>query len=174
MLTTQLLTEDRVLFNHTGGSKKRLLEFCSRFLVQTFPENELDPSHIFRGLYKREQIGTTAIGNGIAIPHCKIAGCEKPIGVFFKLKDKINYEAPDKELVNTLFFIFLPLDYKESEQRLLTKTRDALEQSCFMKELTCANSAEEVFTKVQKFLLEEEEAERIRDDKELELESNPT
>lgn len=165
MLTTQLLTLDRVLFNHTGGSKKRLLEFCSRFLVQTFPNKKLDISEIFRALYEREQIGTTAIGNGIAIPHCKIKGCENPLGVFFKLKDKIDYEAPDKEAVNILFFIFLPLTYKESEFKLLTKTCDALEQSSFAKSLTSANSAEELFAKIQKFLLDEEEAEKLRDEK---------
>lgn len=165
MLTTQLLTPNRVLFNHTGGSKKRLLEFCSRFLVQSFPDNELETFDIFRALYEREQLGTTAIGNGIAIPHCKIKNCEKPIGVFFKLKDKINYEAPDKEAVNILFFIFLPLTYKETRFKLLTKTCDALEQSSFAKSINSANSAEELFAKIQKFLLKEEEAEKIRDEK---------
>lgn len=170
MLTTQLLTQDRVLFNHTGGSKKRLLEFCSRFLVQSFPDTKLEMSDIFRALYEREQLGTTAIGNGIAIPHCKISGCQQPVGVFFKLKDKINYEAPDKEPVNILFFIFLPLDYREAEQKLLTKTRDALEQRFFVKELELSQSAADAFAKVQKFLLEEEEAEKLRLDKQLKKE----
>lgn len=168
MLTTELLRVERIVFNHTGGSKKRLLEFCSRFLAQSFPECNLAVDEIFEALYAREYIGTTAIGNGVAMPHCKSKNCKFPIGVLFKLKDKIDFDAYDKKPVSIIFFILLPETYSEKKVQMLRKLKNVLQLQSLIDAINAASSAEDIFLIVQDYLLDEEEAFIDRETKQLE------
>ncbi|MHB1369695.1 MAG: PTS sugar transporter subunit IIA, partial [Pseudomonadaceae bacterium] len=68
-----ILTPGRSLVNVPGGSKKRVLEQIAKVIAQDLPD--LDAQAIFESLIAREKLGSTGFGNGIAIPHCRMAGC---------------------------------------------------------------------------------------------------
>ena len=72
-----ILTPARSLVNVPGGSKKRVLEQIANLVARDL--TDLDAQDIFENLIAREKLGSTGFGNGIAIPHCRLPGCQAPI-----------------------------------------------------------------------------------------------
>jgi PTS system nitrogen regulatory IIA component len=69
-----------------------------------------DPAPIFRALWRREQVGSTGLGEGFAIPHARISGIVRPITLFMRTKLAIAFDAPDGKPVSQLLVIMVPVD----------------------------------------------------------------
>ena len=78
MELSDILTPDRCLCKIQGFSKKRLLKTLSTILGESF--SNLDENQVFDSMMAREQLGSTGIGNGIAIPHCRVPECNEITG----------------------------------------------------------------------------------------------
>ena len=76
----------------------------------------LEASAIVDFLNAREDLGSTALGAGVAIPHGRVKGLKQPIAALLKLKDPIEFAAPDGEPVSILIFLLVP--EKASQQHL--------------------------------------------------------
>lgn len=72
--------------------------------------HELEPEPIFRALWRREQAASTALGDGFAIPHARIAGIARPLTLFMRTKAAIAFDAPDGKPVSQLLAILVPAD----------------------------------------------------------------
>lgn len=70
----------------------------------------LDPAPICRALWRREQIGSTALGEGFAIPHARISGIARPLTLFIRTKLAIAFDAPDGKPVSDVLVIMVPAD----------------------------------------------------------------
>lgn len=101
-----LLAPNFVIHNLQVGSKKRTLDFISTLIS----ENILNVSHdeVFSGLIDRERLGSTGIGEGIAIPHCRLDNLEKAVGVFIKLEKSVDFDAVDRNAVDLVFALVVP------------------------------------------------------------------
>ena len=88
-----ILTPARSLVNVPGGSKKRVLEQIANLVARELPD--LDGQDIFESLIAREKLGSTGFGNGIAIPHCRLAGCSAPISALLRLDAAVDFDAID-------------------------------------------------------------------------------
>jgi len=108
MLVHELLTPSSTLCGLEGSSKKRILEKASEFISEQCPD--LEPSHVFNGLHGREKLGSTGIGDGIAIPHCRLADCSDAKGFLIKLAEPIDFDAIDSKPVDLLFVLLVPED----------------------------------------------------------------
>lgn len=108
MLVHELLTPSSTLCGLEGGSKKRILEQVSHLISEQ--HTDMDDSCIFNGLHGREKLGSTGIGDGIAIPHCRLAECKDAIGFFIKLESPIDFDAIDKQPVDLIFALIVPED----------------------------------------------------------------
>ncbi len=91
----QILTPGRSLVNVPGGSKKRVLEQIANLVARELPE--FDAQTIFENLVAREKLGSTGFGNGIAIPHCRLSGCQSPISAVLHLDADRLRSAPTAE-----------------------------------------------------------------------------
>lgn len=69
---------------------------------------DADAAH--ESLVERERLGPTGFGGGTAIPHCKVAGLDGPVGVFARLEKPVEYEAIDDEPVDLVFALFSPVN----------------------------------------------------------------
>lgn len=69
-----------------------------------------DPAPVSRALWRREQVGSTALGQGIAIPHARIDGLDRRLTLFLRLRSPLDFDAPDGKLVNQLYVILVPAD----------------------------------------------------------------
>lgn len=75
----------------------------------------LDPAPLSRALWRREQVGSTALGEGLAIPHARIGGISRPITLFMRAKLPIFFDALDGEPVSQLLVIMVPEDGAEDD-----------------------------------------------------------
>ena len=114
-----ILPPERALFAVPGGSKKRVLEFFSTFIAQNTPS--LDSQEVFGRLIGREKLGSTGIGNGVAIPHARDPHCKSPVAGFLKLQEPINFDAIDGEPVDLLFILLVPEAADDTHLALLAQ-----------------------------------------------------
>lgn len=112
-----ILDRGGIVVDHQTTSKKRLLEQIANMLAEHLPD--IDAGQIFRTLIERENLGSTGIGNGVALPHGRIAGLKDVVGVFLHLKNALDFDAVDHIPVNLVFAILVPEDATEEHLNLL-------------------------------------------------------
>lgn len=117
MTLQAILPPERTLFDVPGGSKKRVLEFFSTFIAQNTPS--LDSQEVFSRLIGRERLGSTGIGNGVAIPHARDPHCKAPLAGFLKLAEPIDFDAVDGEPVDLVFVLLVPEEADDTHLALL-------------------------------------------------------
>ncbi len=99
----------------------------------------LDPGPIFRALARREQAGSTALGEGFAIPHARIDGIARPLTLFMRTKVAIAFNAPDGKPVSRLLAILAPTDgAKDEHLQLLALVARLLSDGSFRDQLDSA------------------------------------
>ena len=105
MTLADLLAPEAVLSPlRVNGKKQALQELSDRAaLVSGLPARA-----IFDALLQRERLGSTGVGDGIAIPHGKLAQCGRIFGVFARLERPIEFDAPDGLPVDLLFLLIAP------------------------------------------------------------------
>ncbi|MEL6280974.1 MAG: PTS sugar transporter subunit IIA [Pseudomonadota bacterium] len=86
-------------------SKKALLQELSRRLSSTFG---VEQRELFNALSERERLGTTGVGGGVAIPHCRMASVQRMCGGFARLEAPIDFEAVDSEPVDLVYVLIAP------------------------------------------------------------------
>lgn len=105
MSFSQLIKPDGVLpALRVNGKKQALQEISDRAALVS----SLSPREIFDSLLQRERLGSTGVGDGVAIPHGKLAKCEQIFGVFARLDRPIDFEAPDGLPVDLIFTLIAP------------------------------------------------------------------
>ena len=106
MQLEEILTPERCHCMLAGVSKKRILTNISELIAEDIASLEAD--NIFNALMAREQLGSTGLGNGIAIPHCRVPYCQDIIGTLVTLEEPINFDAIDGKPVDILFVLIVP------------------------------------------------------------------
>ena len=88
----------------------------------------LDRDEVLRGILQREKLGSTGVGNGIAIPHGKLAGVKGITGVFARLETPVDFEALDDQPVDLVFLLLAPegagADHLKALSRIARVLRD--------------------------------------------------
>jgi len=102
-------------------------------------------------LMKREKIGSTGIGNMIAVPHVKIEGIKSVIGAFGRSINGIDFNSIDGELVHVIFLILAPVDAPESNLQALRRISQATRQPNFCKFLIEAKDVGEIYSLFKEF-----------------------
>ena len=144
MLLNSVLTPLRTLDGVPGGSKKRLLEFFSKFISQQIPT--LESIEVFDNLIARERLGSTGVGEGIAIPHCRVKNCSESVGTFIRLKDKIDFDAIDGKPVDLLFILLVPEEATDEHLQLLSGLAEKFSDPDFCHQLREAPGSEALYT----------------------------
>ncbi|EKM97391.1 MAG: PTS IIA-like nitrogen regulatory protein PtsN [Pseudomonas sp.] len=121
-----ILTPGRSLVNVPGGSKKRVLEQIAKVIAQDLPD--LDAQAIFESLIAREKLGSTGFGNGIAIPHCRMAGCNSPLSAVLRLEAPVDFDAIDGAPVDLLFVLLVPQAATDEHLELLRQIASMLDR----------------------------------------------
>ena len=109
-----------------ANSKKQLLQLLAEraSAITSIPDRE-----IFDTILQRERLGSTGVGNGIAIPHGKLAGVKQISGVFARLEAPIDFEALDDQPVDLVFLLLAPegagADHLKALSRIARVLRDA-------------------------------------------------
>jgi PTS system nitrogen regulatory IIA component len=117
-LVAKLLPPANVLLDLPVSSKKRLFEQVGLL----FENNHgIARSLVFDSLFARERLGSTGLGQSVAIPHGRIKGLKDALGAFVRLAQAVPFDAPDAKPVQLLFVLLVPEQATEKHLQILSE-----------------------------------------------------
>lgn len=119
----RLLSPSKIVLGLTLSSKKRLFEQVSLLFEN---EHGLERSKTFESLFQRERLGSTGLGDGVAIPHGRIKGLKETRAALVRLEQPIAFESPDNQPVGLLIFMLVPENASEEHLELLSELAEML------------------------------------------------
>jgi len=143
MRVRELLTEARTHSEVQASSKKQLLDQVAQLAAAGC--DSLNEQEVFDALVAREKLGSTGIGNGIAIPHCRLQGCESPVSALLHLEAPIDFDAIDGAPVDLLFVLLVPKAATDAHLELLRQIASMLDRKEVRDKLRSANSNEALY-----------------------------
>ena len=147
MRITDLLSKDAILLNASFSSKQQVID--KLVAVHKAVGNITDVTRYKNGILAREASGTTAIGDGIAIPHAKSDAVKKPGLVAATVPGGVDYEAMDGKPSNIIFMIAAPLD-GNVHLEVLSRLTVLLMDEQFRADLLAAKSAAEFLSVIDR------------------------
>ncbi len=144
MQMEDVLTPSRCLCAVEGHSKKRLFYNISELIAEEVPG--VDADAVFHALMAREQLGSTGLGQGIAIPHCRVEGCSSVIGVLATLCEPIDFDAMDDRPVDLLFFLVVPNARDDDHVRTLASIATLFNDEDFCSTLRNTSNVDDLYT----------------------------
>lgn len=139
---SDLLLPDTVLSGLPATSKKALLQQLAAIAGQAYG---LDPRLTGERLLAREKLGSTGFGGGIAIPHAKIDGLERVVGVFARLAQPLEFAAVDDLPVDLAFLLLSPPDAGAEHLKALARVSRRLRDKAFAAKLRGAGSRDALY-----------------------------
>lgn len=118
MELTDLVSPEAVLCAVKAGGKKQALQEVAHRAASAYG---LETRDVFDALLAREKLGSTAMGNGVALPHARIAGLGQIVGLFARLERPVEFEAADGQGVDLLFTLLAPQEAGADHLRALAK-----------------------------------------------------
>ena len=126
MALADLIGQNSVLPALKANSKKQLLQELAAKAAEV---TGLAEREVFDVILQRERLGSTGVGNGIAIPHGKLASLDKIVGVFARLDQPVDFEALDDQPVDLVFLLLAPegagADHLKALSRIARVMRDS-------------------------------------------------
>lgn len=105
----------------------------------------LDPAAIAEGLVKREKLGSTGFGGGVATPHARIVGLSHVVGIFARLAQPIEFQAVDDLPVDIVFALLSPVDAGALHLKALARVSRRLRERSFVDKLRGAGSRDAIY-----------------------------
>ncbi|MDR1995595.1 PTS IIA-like nitrogen regulatory protein PtsN [Azonexus sp.] len=143
---SNILTPAQILLDLEASSKKRVFEQAGQLFEAHLG---LARSVIFDSLFAREKLGSTGLGQGIAIPHGRIKGLKQAAGAFIRLANPVPFDSPDGRGVNLLFVLLVPEQATEEHLQILSELAQRFADRSFREALQNAPDAATVLALFQ-------------------------
>ncbi|MDB6062553.1 MAG: IIA-like nitrogen-regulatory protein PtsN [Verrucomicrobiaceae bacterium] len=144
MQLNSILTVERTLCRAQATSKQLALENCAQFIAESIPS--LAAADLLQNLLARERLGSTGLGYGIAIPHCRLKNIDSVIGALITLETAIDFDAVDGAPVDILFVLLAPERALQEHLNALAALATQFNVSEYRQQLRAATTAEQLFT----------------------------
>ena len=144
-----LLSVNRIYAQCRIEHKEALFEEAARLFENE--SSQLSRENVFHALMDREKLASTDIGKEVAIPHGRIKGLDKPLGVFFQLAFPLSFNEETKQSVRLVFVMLVPESANESHLQLLSELAQMFSDECFRKAVLDAKDTEIVMAEFEKW-----------------------
>jgi len=144
MEISEILVPDRVVCNISINSKKAALETLAGMIAAA--DTEISQSEVFESLIARERLGSTGLGQGIALPHGRRKGGTHTLAAFMRLQTPIQYDAIDQKPVDLLFALLVPEASTEEHLNILSRLATMFSDQAIVNSIRTGESAEVVYT----------------------------
>jgi PTS system nitrogen regulatory IIA component len=134
-LIAKLLPPGNVVLDLAASSKKRAFEQAGLLFEN---HNGIARSKVFDSLFAREKLGSTGLGQQVAIPHGRIKGLKAPVAAFMRLAEPIPFDAPDGKPVHLLVFLLVPEHATQAHLDILSELAQMLSDPTFREALRSA------------------------------------
>jgi PTS system nitrogen regulatory IIA component len=115
---SRLLPVENTLLDFTASSKKRVFEQAALLFEN---HQGVARAKVFDSLFARERLGSTGLGQGVAIPHGRIKGLKDAVAAFVRLSEPVPFDAPDGQPVSLLFFLLVPEQATQAHLDILSE-----------------------------------------------------
>lgn len=139
----QVLSAERTFIEEFGASKKKVLQTIAERLSKTL--SDVSDFQIFDQLIARERLGSTGIGSGVAVPHCRLDGIAEPIAALVKLPQGIDFEAIDKAPVDLIFALVVPTEATDEHLQLLASVVERVHDEKMLERIRKCHDAASLF-----------------------------
>jgi len=138
-LIAKLLPVQNVLLDLDVSSKKRVFEHAGLVFENN---HNIARSQVFDSLFAREKLGSTGLGQGIAIPHGRIKALKEAVGAMIRMREPIPFDAPDGQPVNLIFVLLVPERATDLHLQILSELAQMFSDKTFRDQLLAASSSE--------------------------------
>jgi nitrogen PTS system EIIA component len=145
MKISDFLSPANVMLDVRTSDKSRLLHQLS---TQAAAEAGLDAADVSEQIAKREELGSTGVGNGVALPHARLKGLASPLGLLARLHHGIDFEAIDDQPVDIVFLLLLPDAPNDAKLNALACVARALRDAGALERVRGARTREAIFQAV--------------------------
>ena len=139
-LIAKLLPAAHVLIDLDVGSKKRVFEHAGLLFENN---HNIARSQVFDSLFAREKLGSTGLGQGVAIPHGRIKGIKDAIGALVRMREPIPFDAPDGAPVGLIFVLLVPERATDLHLQILSELAQMFSDQSFRERLASAATADD-------------------------------
>ncbi|MGD0274902.1 MAG: PTS sugar transporter subunit IIA [Syntrophales bacterium] len=143
MKITQWFKKDFIIENIESKDKRSVLMELSRACIQD--KDSIDPESMTNALLDREKLGSTGIGDGIAIPHGKLAGLDEMLISFGISRGGIDFNSMDGKPVHLFFLLIAPENSTGQHLKVLARISRMLKDGTFRHKLMAATSKDEIY-----------------------------
>ena len=140
-LISKLLPLPNVIVDLDVSSKKRVFEQVGLLFENN---HQIARSQVFDSLFAREKLGSTGLGQGVAIPHGRIKGLKEALGVLVRMKQAIPFDAPDGQPVGLIFVLLVPDRATDVHLQILSELAQMFSDKVFRERLLAAPGAPEL------------------------------
>ncbi|HIG62392.1 MAG TPA: PTS fructose transporter subunit IIA [Gammaproteobacteria bacterium] len=143
MKIASILSPSRTHCRIAVSSKKRAIEKAAELIASNDPR--LEESALYSQLIAREKVSPTGLGKGIAIPHCRMTGCNAIIGSLITLQSPIEFDAIDGLPVSALFVLIVPEHETKVHLEVLSMLVQNFENPSFHSRILAASDSESLY-----------------------------
>ena len=143
MQIESMLTESLTLAKAPDASKKRVLETLANLLSKHMGLD--DAGEVFHQFISREKLGSTGIGQGIAIPHCRFGSGDKTLCAYLTLSEPIDFDSVDNEPVDVVVAMLVPENAENDHLETLAVLAESLQKSDYVSRLRNAKNSHELY-----------------------------
>jgi PTS system nitrogen regulatory IIA component len=140
-LIAKLLPASNVVLDLDVSSKKRVFEQVGLLFENN---HSIGRSQVFDSLFAREKLGSTGLGQSVAIPHGRIKGLKEAVGAIVRMKQPIPFDAPDGQNVGLIFVLLVPDRATDLHLQILSELAQMFSDKPFRERLLGAQSAAEL------------------------------
>ena len=140
-LISRLLPLPNVIVDLDVSSKKRVFEHAGLLFENN---HQIARSQVFDSLFAREKLGSTGLGQGVAIPHGRVKGLKEALGALVRMKQAILFDAPDGQPVGLIFVLLVPDRATDVHLQILSELAQMFSDKAFRERLLAAPSAPEL------------------------------
>lgn len=134
----KLLPPENVVVGLEASSKKRVFEQAGILFEN---QHGIARSAVYDALFAREKLGSTGLGQGVAIPHGRIKGLKEARGAFLRLATPVSFDAPDGKPVSQVFVLLVPEAATEHHLQLLSELAQMFSDKSFRERVGAAADA---------------------------------
>ena len=149
MQVADILHSELIQFGIDVKTKKKALQLVSKIFAEQHPE--LDDKTLYHDLMAREKLGSTYVGHGVAIPHCKNNKISEPIACIVRLKSYIDFSIDSNYRVNILFGLILPDKNNDDNVKILSKIAMLIDNKSFRDKLFTTKNPQEILLSLDNF-----------------------
>ncbi|PCI51830.1 MAG: PTS IIA-like nitrogen-regulatory protein PtsN [Alphaproteobacteria bacterium] len=142
MEITDLISLDSIVPDLKASSKKQTLQELSNYAEKIIPQAQHD---ILDVLLERERLGTTGVGHGVAIPHGKFPGLDRPYGLFARLDQAVDFESLDDQPVDLIFLLLVPETAGADHLKALAKVSRTLRDKTVCEKLRGSEGGDAIY-----------------------------